>query len=168
MTFLIRLYPRAWRARYGEELTALVANEAPTMRLVVDLVAGAIDARLNPQALPHRTASVLDEGGTTMRKMIAHCYPSEISPAEQWKSAAWMLGGTVVLSVVYIALRRQFGETLVIDAFGTAVFPITVLFALRNTYFKPYSLAARTVMIVGLMAAVFLIALAAEFVGNRI
>jgi hypothetical protein len=168
MTFLIRLYPRAWRARYGEELTALVANEAPTLRLAVDLIAGAIDARLKPQALPHRTASVLDEGGTTMRKMIAHCYPSEISPVEQWKSAAWMLGGTLVLTFVYVALRRQFGGTVLIDAFGTALFPIAVVFSLRNTYFKPYSPVARAVMIVGLMATTFFIALAAALVANRI
>jgi hypothetical protein len=155
MKALIGLYPRAWRARYGEELTALVANETPTLRLAVDLIAGAIDARLNPQIPLQRTANGPVEGGTTMRKMIAHCYPSEISTADQWRSAAWMLGGTLGLVVVYMALKATFGKTLVIDAFGTSAFPIALIFSMRDTYFKPYSRAARGVLIGLLMALVF-------------
>jgi hypothetical protein len=47
---LIRLYPRAWRERYGEELTALVddlANERGRLRLAFDIGRGALDAHLH-------------------------------------------------------------------------------------------------------------------------
>jgi hypothetical protein len=40
------LYPRSWRARYGVELDALLADQRPTPAAVVDLLLGALDAHL--------------------------------------------------------------------------------------------------------------------------
>jgi hypothetical protein len=52
---LIGLYPRAWRERYGDEYTELVAALAADdpslyrqLRLAVDIIGGACDAHLNP------------------------------------------------------------------------------------------------------------------------
>jgi hypothetical protein len=49
MNRLIGLYPKAWRARYEEEFGALIAAHPPTNREAIDIVLGAIDARLFPQ-----------------------------------------------------------------------------------------------------------------------
>lgn len=53
---LVGLYPRAWRARYGAELLAWVAERAGERRLgpltVLDLLGGALDARLHPDLPP--------------------------------------------------------------------------------------------------------------------
>lgn len=49
MSALLRLYPRDWRARYGEEFLSLLAERPPDVRDRVDIVRGAIDARLRPQ-----------------------------------------------------------------------------------------------------------------------
>ena len=45
---LLRLYPGAWRRRYGHELAILLEDRPPTARDRVDLVRGAIDAHLHP------------------------------------------------------------------------------------------------------------------------
>jgi hypothetical protein len=45
---LLRLYPRAWRARYGEEMLALLDDRPHGARDRVDLVRGALDAWLHP------------------------------------------------------------------------------------------------------------------------
>lgn len=50
-TRIVALYPRAWRARYGEELEALLEAGSLGLRDRVDLVRGALDAHLHP-ALP--------------------------------------------------------------------------------------------------------------------
>jgi hypothetical protein len=42
---LLRLYPRAWRSRYGVELAALLAQRPLTPLEVVDVLRGAADAR---------------------------------------------------------------------------------------------------------------------------
>ncbi len=49
MSGLLRLYPRAWRARYGNEFAELLEARPPSLRDRVDIVIGAIDARLYPQ-----------------------------------------------------------------------------------------------------------------------
>lgn len=49
MRWLVRLYPRRWRKRYGGELEAMLEQTSPTPRIMLDLVGGALDARLHPQ-----------------------------------------------------------------------------------------------------------------------
>jgi hypothetical protein len=48
-TWLLRLYPATWRARYGEEFTELLHARPPSPRDRFDILRGAVDARLNPQ-----------------------------------------------------------------------------------------------------------------------
>jgi hypothetical protein len=50
MSRLIALYPATWRARYEDEFLALLAERPPrTIGERLDIVRGAIDARLHPQ-----------------------------------------------------------------------------------------------------------------------
>ncbi len=49
MSRLVALYPRAWRDRYEDEYLALLAERPPDQRDNLDIVRGAIDARLHPQ-----------------------------------------------------------------------------------------------------------------------
>lgn len=45
---LLRLYPGAWRARYGDEMEALLEERRPDRREHLDLIRGALDAWLHP------------------------------------------------------------------------------------------------------------------------
>jgi len=47
---LLNLYPRAWRERYEDEFIALLEARPPDARDRVDIIRGAIDARLHPAA----------------------------------------------------------------------------------------------------------------------
>ncbi len=49
MTRLIALYPRTWRDRYEDEFLALLNERAPDPLDRLDIVRGAIDARIHPQ-----------------------------------------------------------------------------------------------------------------------
>ncbi len=49
MNTILRLYPRAWRERYGDELVALLEESPPGPLDQLDLIRGALDARLHPQ-----------------------------------------------------------------------------------------------------------------------
>jgi hypothetical protein len=57
---LVELYPSAWRARYGEEVLALLEDDPPSLRGVLSLLMGAADAHLRPQSSWSATASPLD------------------------------------------------------------------------------------------------------------
>ena len=49
---LLHLYPKAWRARYAEEMSTLLDESSTDLRDRLDLVAGALDAHLHPIAAP--------------------------------------------------------------------------------------------------------------------
>jgi hypothetical protein len=48
-TWLVTLYPKAWRRRYEAEMLALLEQHRITLVTVLDLLFGMIRARLNPQ-----------------------------------------------------------------------------------------------------------------------
>jgi hypothetical protein len=49
MSRLVDLYPRAWRARYGDELEDLVAARPPGLGGSIDLLRGVVDAHRHPE-----------------------------------------------------------------------------------------------------------------------
>ena len=60
MNRLIALYPHSWRERYEEEFMALLSERPPDPLDRIDIVRGAIDARLHPQADPRPSPEPLD------------------------------------------------------------------------------------------------------------
>jgi Rieske Fe-S protein len=48
---IVRCYPRAWQERYFDEMEELLARRRVSPRDLVDLLAGAVDARLRPQRI---------------------------------------------------------------------------------------------------------------------
>src|SRR5688500_5641296 len=48
MKHLLPLYPRSWRRRYGAEIAALLERRRAGLGEVVDLIRGALSARLQP------------------------------------------------------------------------------------------------------------------------
>jgi hypothetical protein len=57
MSRLVALYPPAWRDRYGAELLSLLSERPPNLLDRLDLVRGAVDARLHPQLTPTGSGS---------------------------------------------------------------------------------------------------------------
>lgn len=48
MKHLVRLYPRAWRERYGAEIEALIERRGSSIAALADLARGLVDANFNP------------------------------------------------------------------------------------------------------------------------
>ncbi len=57
---LVRLYPRAWRERYGDEFVETVGPKALHPQQVLDIIGGAIDARMSFRS---KKAKAQTEGG---------------------------------------------------------------------------------------------------------
>jgi DnaJ homolog subfamily C member 28 len=63
--WLLALYPRRWRARYGEEFLALLEDTPLSPRMVLDCLRGALDAHVRPaitDEAPHPTADAPGAG----------------------------------------------------------------------------------------------------------
>jgi hypothetical protein len=68
MKRLVRLYPLAWRERYGDEMEALLEERAPGPFEIADLLLGALDAHLHLRVLAHHSEH---RKGITMTGRIA-------------------------------------------------------------------------------------------------
>jgi hypothetical protein len=60
-TGLVRLYPRRWRDRYGEEFEALLEQQSATVGAAADIILGAVDA--------HLTANAPEQRGSWLRRI---------------------------------------------------------------------------------------------------
>ena len=121
MTWLVKLYPPAWRRRYGRELTQLIATQPMSVTTAIDLVAGAIDAWMRPQSSAAVSVTSGTEGATMLAKMMQlRCagHGPTVTSADVWKSLMVTLGGTVVLTLFWIWANRRFAQNPYIDALG--------------------------------------------------
>jgi len=147
--WFLRLYPRAWRERYGEELAALVGDRRLSVRDVMDLISGAIDARFTP--------------GETMSAMLkAGCVKSAApqTVAQGLTGAGLLVLGSFVLSAAGIAANRSgfhdAGEFLK----GLA-FPVSLVIWSHYTFMRHQSRIAQFVITGGTLTILTLAGLIA-------
>jgi len=147
---LIRLYPRAWRERYGAEMQDLLARQPASLRAMTDLLAGAIDARLNPQNLVVANLGIVNPAhkGNTMIRVLS-CAPAGVSVADQFRSAAWMIGTSLVMVTLSIMLKSKFGPSSFSEGLLYAGFPAALMLSSQSIYLRCYSPAARRIISIG-------------------
>lgn len=119
MRALVRLYPATWRARYGVEFETLLAERPPTRRDMVDILLGAVDARVSPQV------------GAELVGRHAH-------PSDRIAGVAAIAGGLVwfVAFVLGAVAQRDLDLSLVIAlALGL------MLLSLPGRYLRPHARA---------------------------
>ncbi|HEX2465859.1 MAG TPA: hypothetical protein VHR17_14650 [Thermoanaerobaculia bacterium] len=149
---LLRLYPRAWRDRYGEEFLAIVGNDALHVQQMIDIVMGAIDAWLSLDvrraAKTYSTAS--NEGGSTLLKSMMACERGNFraSIRDGLIGAGVMIVGSLILSGLLFASARA-GWTMTREILKglsfTAPFVISMPFWLMRG--QPWK--AQTAIVVG-------------------
>jgi uncharacterized protein YndB with AHSA1/START domain len=138
---LLRLYPRAWRERYGDEFAELLEARPPTARDRVDILRGAIDARMNPQVPGHRparTAAVPDRllatGAITAGVLFSLWAAVIVAAMPRWGEAggvdegllglsygAGMLGAMLGIAVLLGLALRHLGDLHAIGAMGAVL-----------------------------------------------
>ena len=96
------------------------------------------------------------------------CNPTGVSAQGQWKSAGWMVGGSLGLTLFGVLLKLKIGPNSLSEGLVYAAFPASLMLSSECTYFKRYSRAARTTMAVGGALLIILIMWASVAVGNRI
>ena len=167
MTWLLQLYPRAWRRRYGAEVTAMLAEEPRSLRLALDLVAGAVDARMHPQWTPGAAEA---EGDHEMTANTACTYArTGYAPHRAKISAAWMLGISLVSVVIGLTVSSAFGDSLYTEALFTSAFFIALLVSnLEGRDPRPYTGAARVVILTTGSALIYGFFLAVSLVAERL
>jgi hypothetical protein len=164
MSRLVRLYPRAWRQRYGDELAELLAREGLTVRGALDVIVGALDAHLHPLAGgASREVNAGPAGGTAMIGGVSfHCASTPaMSKAEALRSAFVIIAVSAAFAAAALALRRTLGAGVLVDALNAAGFPAALAVWASTSILKRHSLLARAIfflVVVGLPIAAALVA----------
>jgi hypothetical protein len=146
---LVRLYPDSWRARYGDELTHVLAAQPLTPRIVIDIIGGAIDARLHRAV----TAPAGAEGAKMTSSLMKRCAAGgpQLTRQEQWRANGVMIGASLALGSLYIWAKMFFEDGDFVDAFGIMAFPAALILAMPFSYLKDASRTAQVVIVGGLL-----------------
>jgi hypothetical protein len=172
MTWLLKLYPPRWRRRYGEELSALVGAQPFSIGNTIDLIAGAIDAWIHPQMTAVVQPAPAAKGEATMigKMMKLRCagYGPDVTKADQWKSAAVMVGVTLVLTLAWMWLRVKTHDDPYVESFSIMPFFAGMIVSMRYTYLKARSAAVQAIFIGGTLAMMTLIFALAGWLTTRI
>jgi hypothetical protein len=170
--WLLKLYPPAWRRRYGAELAELIATHPRSLGTAIDLMAGAIDAWISPQSSTSVRSTAVEKGDQTMlAKMIQlRCagYGPNVTSSDVWKSLAVTLGGTVVLTLVWMWANRRLADNLFIESFALMAYLIPVLVGLRYTSLKGRPARVQAIFIIGLSVILMAISLLGTWLGARL
>ena len=110
MTGALRLYPRWWRRRYGDEMAALLEKATPRRGDRRDLLRGALDAWLHPPEPSHVPAAAALLGGGIWTMIAARLASQPVPP--DWPGymleivpLALVAAIFLLVAVVGIALR---------------------------------------------------------------
>jgi hypothetical protein len=170
--WLLRLYPPGWRRRYGEELADLISAQRFSIGTIIDVLAGAIDAWIDPQlAAPVRTTPAAEGGDNMFAKMMKlRCagYGPDVTRADQWKSVGVMLGLTVVLSLAWMRLHMWLGDNPYVDSLSLMPFLAAFFISMRYTYLKGRSATTQAIFVVGNLALLTVFFLVAGWIAGRL
>jgi len=172
MNWMLRLYPPRWRRRYGEEFLELMASQPLSVGAAIDVVAGAIDAWVHPELSPkvQPTPNTKGDRGMLANKLRLKCAGGgpAVSAEDTWKSAAVMLGGCLLLTLVWFWATTKLDDNPYIEALSPMAFFIPLLLSQRYTTLKGHSAAAQAIFIVGMTMIVTGIFLLAGWITTRI
>lgn len=165
MKGMLWLYPREWRRRYGEEMSLHLDSEKASFGLFLDLLAGAIDARLNPQWIPAGNPNRGEDDMSTIRR---YCSSPQPTLAEQRRSAFWIIGASIAFVLLSRALDQLLGMELLAEAVLYSGFPVAVFLSTSSLYLKGHSRQVRAILLIGASVAMFLFMLGITYLGEII
>jgi hypothetical protein len=152
---LLRLYPRAWRDRYGDEFLMTVGDGALHVQQMIDIVMGAIDAwlSLDVRRAASSYSTVPYRGGSTMFKSMMACERAAFraSKTDALIGAGVMIVGTLILSTVGIATIRA-GWPVTGKVLTGLSFPAPLVLSMPFWLMKGQPWRAQTAIVVGTLA----------------
>ena len=137
---LLRLYPRAWRERYGAEFLEMVGAGDLHVKQVLDISMGAIDAWLSAdvrRSAANASIATRHGGAAMLTTLKAACGTKQfrLTPRDIFLSTTVLLGGTFAMLAAGIALNRS-GYPVLGEALKSLAFPVSMTMAMYFSYLK--------------------------------
>jgi hypothetical protein len=153
-----------------DDLAELLAAQPMSFRTAVDLVAGAVDAWLNPQSSTAVTTTDAKGAGAMVAKMSQPRSGGDgpdVTVADSLKAAAVTIGGTLALVAVLTGATRLYGKNPYFESLLAMGWLVPFLFSQHYTYLKGHPTRVQAVLI-GVPAVILIaIALGNAWVNNN-
>ena len=159
----VRLYPRAWRERYGDELEAVLETDGLGLRSRFDLLRGAMDAHLHP-ATPSPLPVVAALSASAFAVAHAIALGAEPVPTD-WPgyldaALPLIIASVLALIPVVVGLWLKLGDGdgalgrigVILAVIGHGAWLVALLAAATRVAYGPLTAAAATVAMVGTAA----------------
>jgi hypothetical protein len=169
MKWLVRRYPAAWRERYGEEFAAVLENQPVSLGLLMDVIGGAVDARLHPQSQILQTSKV--KGDDTMTNaMLQRCAAGgpKLSPRDQRIAGTFMILSALIIAGAYVALTKIYHSIPAVQALGYTSFPALSLIYTQAAYLRKRSVLTQVLICVSGLTALYLFMLASCLIAAKL
>jgi hypothetical protein len=169
MSWMLRLYPARWRERYGEEFGAVLASQRPSVGLVLDVLAGAIDAHLHPQIQLSDSNHIKGDDKMTL-EMLQRCAAGgpRLSPRDQRVASLSMILAALAMAVLYISLTKIYHAAPAVKAVFYASFPFLCLVYGQTAYLRRRPWLTQMFVLVAGLAALYLVMLTACMIGTKL
>lgn len=140
---LLRLYPPAWRERYGDEFVALLEKEGTGPRVVLSVLAGAFDAWASPQKYDRYAPADAD----TLRFWLVQMPPDNRTFGERLPQIA--------LGLVLFGLVKAAAVLMAFEMLDRAALPVALGVATIPSWYEGYSLRTKTAAALAMAALGF-------------
>jgi hypothetical protein len=170
VTWLIKLYPPAWRRRYGRELADLISTQPASFGTAIDLLAGAVDAWFNPQSSTAAAAADAKGAGVMISKMLQlKCagYGAKVTTADARKAAVVTIGGTLALLIPLMLAMTFYKKNVYLESLITTSWLLPFLYSQRYTELKGRSGRVQALLIGGPATIVMAIALGTAWLNSH-
>lgn len=170
MNWLLRLYPTRWRERYGDEFGAVLASQRVSAGLVLDVLAGAVDAHLHPQ-VQHSQSQQIKEGEDTMTvAMLQRCAAGgpKLLPADRRVAERFTVLSALVIALIYLVLTKIYREAPAAQAVLYASFPALSFVYGQTAYLRKRRWLTQALVLAGGLSALYLFMLAVCVIAGKL
>jgi hypothetical protein len=167
--WLLQLYPAAWRDRYGEEFDAVLERQPASIGMVLDVLAGAVDAHIHPQVQSPQSKSHQGEDVMTFA-MLQRCIlggPKLSSQDRQAGRKSMMISSLIMVSL-YLVLTKIYRSAVPVQAFGYAIAPFLGLIYEQAAYLRTRPRLTRAVLTIAGLIAMYAFMLAVSWMATKL
>lgn len=169
MNWMLRLYPAPWRARYGEEFSAVLARQRVSMGMVFDVLGGAIDAHLHPQVQSSNSNQIKGEDTMTLA-MFQRCAAGgpKLSPSER-RIAFWLsISSALAIAILYLGLTKLYrGAPAVQAVYWSSVFFPNFIYQ-QTVYLKKRAWLTQALVLGAGLSGMYVFMLSVCLIGSRL
>lgn len=156
--WFLKLYPREWRERYGDELAALIGDRRLSLADSIDLIAGAIDARFANKANEAKEAN-----GAIMPSILRTACQTRNDPqtiADGLRAAAVMVVASLAI-VGLGAIAERLGWPQTARGIKDVSFPVSLALMSHFLYLRKQSPTAKWIITGGTLTILTILAVVA-------